>query len=119
MKDNKQYKAQILLGFLEAGLRAQVARMYISKDRMLASFYNEMKKNINLTGWGQSRDGAMTVLDGISSEAERRVEDLVPYVTEAPKPPYQVDPRSGSIDQYADPNAAANAVRARWGLDPL
>ena len=119
LQAGKQYQAQVLLGFLEAGLRAQVARMYISKDRMLASFYNEMKKNINLTGWGQSRQGAITTLKAIASESERRVEDLVPYVTEAPKPPYQVDPQSGSIDQYADPNAAANAVRARWGLPPL
>lgn len=119
LQSGKQYEAQVLLGFLEAGLRAQVARMYISKDRMLASFYNEMKKNINLTGWGQSRQGAITTLNSIASEAERRVEDLVPYVTEASKPPYQVDPQSGAIEQFADPNAAANAVRARWGLPPL
>ena len=119
LQAGKQYQAQVLLGFLEAGLRAQVARMYISKDRMLASFYNEMKKNINLTGWGQSRQGAITTLKAIASESERRVEDLVPYVTEAPKPPYQVNPQSGAIDQYADPNAALNAIRARHGLPPL
>jgi hypothetical protein len=119
LQAGKQYEAQVLLGFLEAGLRAQVARMYISKDRMLASFYNEMKKNINLTGWGQSRQGAITTLKAIASESERRVEDLVPYVTEASKPPYQVDPRSGAIEQYADPNAALNAIRARHGLPPL
>ena len=119
LQAGKQYQAQVLLGFLEAGLRAQVARMYISKDRMLASFYNEMKKNINLTGWGQSRQGAITTLKAIASESERRVEDLIPYVTAEPKPPYQVDPQSGAIDQYAGPNAALNAIRARHGLPPL
>jgi len=99
MEPTKQYEAQILLGFLEAGLRAQVARMYISKDRMLASFYNEMKKNINLTGWLQTRAGAATTLRSIRDEARRRIQDLDPYVTEAPKPGVNIDPRSGAISQ--------------------
>ena len=99
MEPTKQYEAQILLGFLEAGLRAQVARMYISKDRMLASFYNEMKKNINLTGWLQTRAGAATTLRSIRDEARRRIQDLHPYVTEAPKPGVNIDPRSGAISQ--------------------
>jgi len=105
MEPTKQYEAQILLGFLEAGLRAQVARMYISKDRMLASFYNEMKKNINLTGWLQTRAGAATTLRSIRDEARRRIQDLDPYVTEAPKPGVNIDPRSGTISQ---PEAGIN-----------
>jgi len=67
-----QYSAQILLGLVEAAIQAQVARMYIDKDRMLASFYNAIKERINLTGWLGTNRQAEATLKGLQSQANYR-----------------------------------------------
>ena len=67
-----QYSAQILLGLVEAAIQAQVARMYIDKDRMLASFYNAIKERINLTGWMGTNREAEATLKGLQSQANYR-----------------------------------------------
>ena len=88
MRRDKEYSARILLGFVEAALRAQVARMYIDKDRMLASFYNEMKSRINLTGWLQTEAGAESVLQNVFNEATDRSKSKRHLITRYEDPEY-------------------------------
>jgi hypothetical protein len=103
MRKDKEYSARILLGFVEAALRAQVARMYIDKDRMLASFYNEMKGRINLTGWLQSGEGAESVLQNVANEAKDRAESKRHLITRYEDPDYELTkggmPMGGPVTQ--------------------
>jgi len=122
MRKNKEYSARILLGFVEAALRAQVARMYIDKDRMLASFYNEMKGRINLTGWLQTEAGALSVLQNVFNEATDRSKSKRHLVTRYPDPKYELTPggmpKGGPVTQ-AQPGLSAQGITERQRLDQI
>jgi|19_taG_2_1085344.scaffolds.fasta_scaffold00319_11 hypothetical protein len=131
MRTDKEYSARILLGFVEAALRAQVARMYIDKDRMLASFYNEMKNRINLTGWLQTESGAESVLQNVANEANDRAESKRHLITRYADPEYQLTtggmPAGGAVTQSlpglstqgVTEQQRMNQIRVEAGLPPL
>jgi hypothetical protein len=131
MRKDKEYSARILLGFVEAALRAQVARMYIDKDRMLASFYNEMKGRINLTGWLQTEAGAGSVLQNVANEAKDRAESKRHLITRYEDPDYELTPGGmpvgGPVTQdlpglssqgITEQQRRLNQIRAEAGLPP-
>jgi len=130
MRRDKEYSARILLGFVEAALRAQVARMYIDKDRMLASFYNEMKGRINLTGWLQTEAGAESVLQNVANEAKDRAESKRHLITRYEDPDYELTPGGmpvggpvtqdlpGLSTQGITEQQRINQIRAEAGLPP-
>ena len=131
MRKDKEYSARILLGFVEAALRAQVARMYIDKDRMLASFYNEMKGRINLTGWLQTEAGAESVLQNVANEAKDRAESKRHLITRYEDPDYELTPggmpAGGPVTQdlpglstqgITEQQRRLNQIRAEAGLPP-
>ena len=131
MRTDKEYSARILLGFVEAALRAQVARMYIDKDRMLASFYNEMKSRINLTGWLQTEAGAESVLQNVANEAKDRAESKRHLITRYAEPDYTLteggmpmggpvtEPIPGLSTQGVTEQQRMNQIRVEAGLPPL
>lgn len=87
-----QYGAQIYLKFLEVSLRAQVARMHIEKDRMLATFYVAMSGAINLTGWLQTDKGARNVLEAVQRQSSQIANQKLQLISPKEASPERQDP---------------------------
>ena len=94
-------------------MRAQVARMHIEKDRMLASFYVAMTGAIDLTGWLQTTGGATSILNAVKHQAERIAREKLELITPKADSPARQDPygtpyQEGEQPQYDVPGGAAN-----------
>jgi len=94
-------------------MRAQVARMHIEKDRMLASFYVAMTGAIDLTGWLQTTKGATKILNAVKHQAEQIAREKLELITPKAASTARQDPlgtfyQEGEQPQYDVQGGAAN-----------
>jgi len=87
-----QYEAHVYLKYLQVSLQAQVARMHIEKDRMLASFYNAVKGTLDFTGWFTTTKQVRSILTAVRNQSGRIAQQKLDLITPKEKSTVRQDP---------------------------